>query len=250
MRVLAIDIETRANLIQLETYDVYGDIRVQPENIVRPVEVVSFAAKWVEEPGLEFWSKYHDSRKKMLRRAWDLLDAADVVLHYNGEGFDVPHLNRELAQRGFLPPSPFKQIDLLKVARRVFKFPMNRLAYVAPALGLDQKVEHEGIMSLIRRCERREADALAMLKEYNVRDVELLEQLYMRLRPWIQNHPNRGGYTIGEVCRVCASSNLVRRGKAVTRAGLTYPRFHCKSCGAWSQGKTAIVGSPSIKAVS
>lgn len=248
MRILAIDIETRANLV--ETYQVYGEIRISPDQIIRPVEMVSFAAKWVGEPGMEFWSKYHDSRKKMLRRIWDLLNQADVLLHYNGENFDVPHISRELAERGFLPPSPFKQIDLYKTARRAFRFPMNKLAYVAPALGLEHKVEHEGIIKLVRRCERREQDALARLKEYNVRDVELLEALYKRLQPWILNHPNRGAWSEEDVCRVCASHKLQRRGKAVTRAGIIYPRYHCKACGAWSQGKTALQGSPRMKAVS
>lgn len=256
MKLLALDIETRANLIQVETYDVYQDIRVQPENIIRPVEMVSFAYKWIDAEHLNpqlwpvgFWSKYTDGRKKMLRRLWDLLDEADVVLHYNGERFDIPHIQRELAEKGYNPPSPFKQIDLYKTAKRVFRFPMNKLAYVAPALGLEQKIEHEGIMSLIRRCEKKEPDALQMLEEYNVRDVELLEQLYYRIQPWIPNHPNRGGFQVEDCCRVCGSSDLQRRGKSVTRAGLVYPRYQCKACGAWSQGKL-LRGSPTIKAVS
>ncbi|NIV35232.1 MAG: hypothetical protein GWN58_38990, partial [Anaerolineae bacterium] len=48
----------------------------------------------------------------MLEGAWELLDEADAVVHYNGKKFDIPTLNREFVKYGFTPPSPYKQIDL------------------------------------------------------------------------------------------------------------------------------------------
>jgi len=48
------------------------------------------------------------------------------------------------------PPSPHRDIDLLKVARQRFRFPMNKLEFVAEALGVEVKVftpaDYNGVM--------------------------------------------------------------------------------------------------------
>ncbi len=42
------------------------------------------------------------------------------------------------------PPAPFKEIDLLTVAKGRFRFVSNKLDYVAQQLGLGKKTEHSG----------------------------------------------------------------------------------------------------------
>ena len=82
--------------------------------------------------------------KTMPKGIHGLLNDADAVVHYNGTKFDIPTLNKEFLLHSFNPPSPYKQIDLLRVVRSNFRFPSNKLDYVAQRLNLGKKHEHEG----------------------------------------------------------------------------------------------------------
>jgi DNA polymerase elongation subunit (family B) len=245
MKILALDIETRPNLAYV--WGIWQQ-NIGLNQLVESVDVICWVAKWVGDPQIEFRSVYHDGRETMVRRAWALLDEADVVLHYNGIKFDVPHLNREFVQLGLTPPSPYKQIDLLTTAKREFKFPSNKLAYVSEALGLEGKVEHEGF-SLWTKCMNGDESAWENMRQYNIRDVILLEQLYEKLRPWVRSHPNAAALTGRDVaCPACGSTNQQARGYSVLQTG-RYQRFQCSDCGKWSRGterveKVSVVGTP------
>jgi hypothetical protein len=70
------------------------------------------------------------------------------------------------------------------------------------------------------------------MREYNCQDVILLENLYDRLLPWIQSHPNHGLHTHGTVCTNCGSKHVQRRGISRTGVGV-YQRWQCTDCGTW-----------------
>ena len=84
------------------------------------------------------------AKKRWCRAAHDLLSEADVVVHYNGDKFDLPHLNREFVESGLGPPAPYASIDLLKTVKRKFRFPSNKLDYVVQKLRLGAKVSTGG----------------------------------------------------------------------------------------------------------
>lgn len=143
VKTLIIDIETRPTLAYV--WRPYKE-NVSVDQVVDPGGVMSFAAKWYGEPNSKtvFYSDFHDGHDAMLWKAHDLLDEADIVMHFNGRKFDIPHLQREFMENAMLPPAPYKQVDLLEVVKKQARFFMNRLAHVAPQLGLKGKVEHEG----------------------------------------------------------------------------------------------------------
>lgn len=232
MKILAIDIETRPNLAYV--WDLWNQ-NISLAALRESVSMICFVAKWLHLPesGPLFYSEFHHGRGRMIQVAWSLLDTADVIVHYNGVKFDTPHLNREFVQAGLPPASPFKQVDLLKVVKKRFKFPSNKLAYVAPALGLEDKVSHEGY-GLWLKCMAGDADAWDRMREYNLQDVILLEQLYEKLLPWIDNHPSHAAMMGKDVCPTCASEDLRPDGLAYLRTG-QYPRFRCGNCGVFSR---------------
>jgi DNA polymerase elongation subunit (family B) len=230
VKILAIDIETRPSLAYV--WSLWDD-GVTLERLVESGEVFCFAAKWLGEKKLFFYSTHKDWGE-MITRAHELLDEADVVLHYNGKRFDIPHLNRMFVENGMKPPSPYAQIDLLEVVKRRFKFPSNKLAYVAPRLGLDGKVEHSGF-DLWVRCMAGEESAWREMERYNRRDVTLLEELYEILLPWIPNHPSRTLHDGRGDCPVCGGGPLQKCGTAKTKVS-TFQRFHCQACGSYSRG--------------
>lgn len=201
--------------------------------------VLSYAAKFLGDKDIVFDSLHKSGKKKFLRNAHALLEEADVVIHYNGKRFDIPTMNKEFVLEGMLPPATYKQIDLLQVARRQFRFPSNKLDYVAKALGVGEKVKHAGF-DLWIRCMNNEEAAWKEMEEYNVHDVVILEKVYMKLLPWIPNHPNYGLYdNVADVCPNCGGVHLERRGFAYTNAG-QYQRFQCKTCGTWSRSKQTV----------
>lgn len=186
-------------------------------------------------------SKHYHPHKAMLQSLWDLLDASDVVVHFNGNKFDIPVINREFLRYGFKPPSPFKQVDLYQVAKTKFRFASNKLDYICQYLGLGKK--NQTNFQLWVDCMNGDAKAWAKMEKYNKQDVVLLEKLYERFKPWITNHPNVGAYLGKHVCPNCGSEHLQRRGTAVTTTR-QYQRFVCKDCGHWSRSVRAEKPAP------
>ena len=141
MKILLLDIETSPNLAH-----VWGlwQQNVGTNQLLESSEVMCWAAKWYDERGVMFMSNKANSHAEMLAKIYELIDEADVVVHYNGKKFDMPTLNKEFLLQGWTPPSPYKQIDLLRVVRSNFKFPSNKLDYVAQRLNIGKKVKHEG----------------------------------------------------------------------------------------------------------
>jgi uncharacterized protein YprB with RNaseH-like and TPR domain len=207
--------------------------------------VLCYAAKWLGEEDVYFDSVHQSKPKSMLKGIYGFLDSADAVIHYNGTKFDIPTLNKEFLLNKLLPPSPYKQIDLLRVVRGNFRFPSNKLDYVSQRLGLGKKHAHEG-HDLWVKCMNGDKDAWKRMQDYNIQDVVLLESLYDALLPWIKNHPNQNLFSDILGCPTCGSNNLQKRGTAVSLTG-SYQRYQCKSCGSWSQGTKSIKKSIEVK---
>lgn len=210
------------------------DQNISPKQLVEATEMLCFAAKFMDDRKMHFYSVHEHGQKKMVKAAHDLLDEADVLLHYNGTRFDVPHLNREFITHGLTPPSPYQQIDLCRVVQRRFRFVSSKLEHVSVALGLKGKVSHEGF-ELWKKCLAGDEPAWKRMERYNRQDVRLLEEMYDVLQPWIPNHPHRGLYDETGGCPNCGSEKMQRRGYAYTRVS-KYQRLQCKGCGAWSRG--------------
>jgi DNA polymerase elongation subunit (family B) len=238
-RILFLDIETTPNVAY--TFDLWRTT-IAPVKLIERSRVLCFAAKWYHEPGKTLWYRsYPESRDAMLDAAWTLLDEADVVVHYNGKAFDTPYLNREFLLEEYLPPSPYKEIDLLLTIRKVFQFPSNQLANVAVELGLPGKLEHEGIALWIK-CMANDPDAWKVMEKYNKRDVDMMIPLYEELKPWILSHPSHAAFTGKFVCPACGSKNLEKRGFAYTSVS-KYQRLHCLECGKYSRDTKRLSGA-------
>lgn len=238
MKTLLIDIETTPNLAHVWSL---WQQNVGLSQLLESAELLCFAAKWHGAKRVEFASQFHDGKHEMVERAHRLLDEADVVMHYNGTSFDMPHLNREFVQSGMEPPSPYKQVDLLRAVKRRFRFPSNKLDYVLRALDLPGKVGHAG-HELWVKCMAGDPKAWNQMRRYNRRDVTALEDLAERLRPWIPGLPNAALYS-GEghedACPGCGSTELEKRGYAYTQTS-AFQQYKCKGCGRWCRGGKAL----------
>jgi DNA polymerase elongation subunit (family B) len=230
MKILLLDIETSPNTAHV--WGLYNQ-NVGLNQLMESSYVMCWAAKWLGEKEVHFSSMMETTHRKMIKKIYKLLDEADAVIHYNGTKFDIPTLNKEFLLLGLTPPSPYKEIDLLRTSRSKFKFPSNKLDYVAQALGLGEKVKHIG-HELWIRCMNKDKQAWDMMKKYNIQDVVLLEKVYEKMLSWIRNHPNQNGYHAGVVCPNCGGSNLIKRGLSCN-TNTVYQRLRCKDCGKWSR---------------
>lgn len=213
-------------------------VNININQILEHGSVICYAARWVGEEEVVWRRK---GNKDFLTKIYELLDQADVILTYNGKKFDLPLLNLEFVKAKMNPPAPYKHIDLLETVKKQFRFPSNKLEYVASQLGVRQKVAHEGFPLWVK-CREEDVAAWAKMKEYNIGDILTLEELYDVLRPWVVGHPNEALYMAVEAfqCTTCGSTHLQKRGFHVTGVG-RYQRYSCNECGAWSRSRVTDV---------
>jgi len=233
MKVLFLDIETAPNLVY--AWGLY-DQDISINQVVEPGYTLCWAAKWEGKKEIMF-SSIKGGEQKMIRQMWNLLDEADVVVHYNGKKFDIPTLNREFIRLGFVPPTTYKEIDLYRVVRSQFRFTSNKLDFVSQQLGIGAKLQHKG-MELWRDCMAGDKKAWKLMERYNKQDVKLLGPLYTKLQPWVKGHPNRGLWIENLdkiVCRNCGSDHVQKRGLERTSV-VIYQRYKCMDCGANMRG--------------
>lgn len=196
--------------------------------------LLCYGARWYGKKSVEVKTVQHHGREDMLESLWELLDEADAVVSWNGKGFDSKHVRREFIEAGMNPPSPYKEIDLMMTARSQMKFPSNKLDYVAQALGVGSKTKHTGFQ-LWLDCMAGDEKAWRLMIKYQKQDVNLLVDLFERMKPWITTLPNVALFDgVGLGCVACGSKNVQKRGVSRTTAG-AYQRYQCQDCGKWSR---------------
>lgn len=234
MNILLLDIETAPH--KCYTWGLFNQ-NIALNQINEPGYTLCWAAKWLGDEKIMFASWWTHGFNTMIKEVYKLMMEADVVIHYNGAKFDIPVLNQEFLKLKFPPCSPSNHIDLLKVVKRNFRFPSNKMNYVLDFLGIEKKKKHKG-MELWTGCMEGKAESWQIMEEYNKTDVLRLEEMYNRLLPWIHNHPNHGLFhdTNRPICPNCGSHYMVKRGFTYTRS-LRYQRYRCSKCGSWSRDR-------------
>lgn len=235
MKVLVLDLETAPHVAH-----VWGlfDQTVGLSQLIESGYVLGVGAKWEGDPKV-----YFHKGPNMAAKVHKMLDDADVVVGFNHVQFDLRHLRTEFVKAGLTPPSPWTDIDLLRVVRANFKFASNKLAYVSQELLGDAKAPTGGHQLWIDVMANKR-DAWKRMEAYCVQDVLLTERLYQYLKPWIKlpNPALYGAADVGPVtCPGCGSNDVRKRGLAYT-ALQSYQRYQCTPCGRWSRGKRAIAG--------
>lgn len=240
-RIAVLDIE-RISAIVENVWDLGQKSYIQPSSIIEPSRTICLAWKWTDAKKIHFASEWDDTHEGMIRKAHAVLDECDYLVGWNSRAFDVKHLKSHFLQYGLTPPSPHIDIDLMVNVKREFKFMSNRMAYIADVLGIDGKADTgHGLWRDLRSDSPGVVTrARKQMAKYNKRDVELTEELFEILRPWLRNL-NLGLYTDTDEpqCPNCNSTHLQSRGEA---GNLTYRyrRFQCQDCGKWGRHNKSV----------
>ena len=244
-KILVLDIETSP--LEAWCWGLWKQY-VSLEQIKSEWTILAFAAKWLgkrtilyADTGGRGVNKVRDD-KLLMKAIWNLLDEADLVVAQNGKRFDVKRINARLIEHGFGPPSPYRVIDTLLVARKYFAFTSQKLAWTSKHLTDAPKSEHKKFpgFELWVECLKDNPKAWAEMRKYNRQDVVSCEKVYLKMRPWIENHPNLGTYDESDrpMCPKCGSTSVELAGtrRSVKQQGM-YIRYRCNDCGGWARGK-------------
>jgi len=215
------------------------------QNVIRKQQdsyLLCAAYKWLGKKGVKATAQidspsYHKDKtndKNVILELWRVLDQADIVIAHNGARFDLPKINSRFISYGITPPSPYKVVDTLQIARKYFKFDSNKLDDLGKQFGVGRKVETGGF-DLWLDCMAGKEEAWKKMIRYNKQDVALLEEVYLKLLPWITNHPFIGNDK--EECPNCKSKHTQGRGIEKRKGGKQIPRCQCQDCGKWFYGK-------------
>jgi len=234
-KVLLFDIETAPIIAYI--WGLY-DQNVSIDQIKSDWHILSWSAKWLGTDEMLYAdnraSKNIENDKKILKQIWKLLNDADVVITQNGKKFDVKKLNARFIIHGFRPPSTFKHIDTLQLARKYFSFTSNKLEYLSNTLNKKfkklTKRKFNGF-ELWKECLAGNKKAWDEMEKYNKRDVLALEEVYKKLIPW-DSSVNFNHYfdESKPICSACGHTKFLKNGYAYTQKG-KFQKFTCRNCG-------------------
>lgn len=232
-KILILDIETLP--IEALVWDVWKQ-DIHTEQVEKDWSILCYSAKWLFDTNVmgravtAKEAKAHQD-KSILPEIWNLMNEAQIVVTHNGDSFDIKRLNTRFWMHGLPKPMYYQSIDTLKIAKDNFSFTYNKLDWIAQIIGVGRKVETE--FKWWAECHNGNQEYIDLMLEYNKHDVNLEEEVYLKLRPWMDKHPNMNVHTgmVGNLCPTCGSANLHWKGTYATALGL-YKAFRCEDCGA------------------
>jgi hypothetical protein len=242
-KVLIYDIETSPNLGY-----VWGKYDQTVQVYAQEWYILSIAYKWIGDehaqvialPDFELYKTEPDNDYELVSFLWHLLDQADATVTHNGKNFDKGKTYARMIYHQFPPPTPAKEIDTLQIARREFNFTSNKLGDLCEYLGLEHKQDNGGMKTWIG-CLNGDEEAWALMKEYNLQDAFITEQLYLRLQPWVARHPNFSLITDRPAaCPKCgAEGSMIAKGWQIYTVTKRH-RYQCTNCGGYAVGRKMI----------
>lgn len=185
----------------------------------------------------------------LVQRCRDVLASADMVVSWYGrEGcFDAPFLRTRMLKHGVDPLPPLIHWDGQYMSRRFLQMRANRLVNMGRLLGIDLKTDFDGPRWM--RAVAGSRKDLNYIVDHCKKDVEQLEGVYLKMRPYMPPHPNLNTVALkaGDVCPVCLGSNLRSNGYRFKNAYRSR-RYQCLDCGKWSYSGKNVDGKAEIRA--
>lgn len=238
-RILFLDIETLANLpeIMQNLTRLYEGATMKANHS----SVITFGYKWLGDAkpktvnAWDFsrtWARDVNDDSEVLKRAHEILGQADQIVGHYSRKFDLKFLNTRFMRAGLAPYTGIPHVDTCQLAKSKLLLSSNRLDAVAKYFGLPQKLENGGWQLWVDVLARKPA-AQRLMSRYCAQDVEVLEKVYLKLRPFMAAS---GAVTYSDFsgkqhsCPSCGSTKLQKHGRRVTKRKVVQ-RFLCSACG-------------------
>lgn len=249
-RTLLFDIET--SLQPVAVFQLANNDWINPDNILSERHLISVCWKWLGEPTIHSVSLLDDPARfnrdphddfYVAKVFHGILSEADVVVGHNSNSFDLKYLKTRMLVHGFPVLPPIASLDTYLVLKKHFMLNSNKLDYAAKLLKVGKKMDTpKGLWLDVLRGDRK---AIKTMTAYNRVDVDILEKVFKKLQPYMDNHTNRELFG-GTGCPRCGSTKFQSRGvhRAITRV---YQRFCCNKCGGWFRKLKSETGSTQFR---
>ena len=124
----------------------------------------------------------------------------------------------------------------MKETKRLFRLPSYSMAYITNFLGVETKLQHEGIIMWDKiqfGTKEEQAEYLQKMVDYNRQDIVATEDMYLSLRKYMGNKVHFGVLNGNEkfTCPNCGSYNVKLYSTQVTPAGTVQRVMVCKEDG-------------------
>lgn len=229
-KILLYDIEVSRAVV--EGYGNKWEFKVV--KVKRHQMLMSFSWKWLGEKQVHFHHMHgYATYKEFVESLSKTLAQSDIIVAHNGINFDDKMSNTFFITEGVEIPPPYKSIDTCRVARQKLKFPSNSLNDLGEYLevGTKEKITYSDIEDDFMS-HKPSWKSIKHMEKYNNQDVVLLEKIYYKLRPLMQNHPNVAVRGDADGCPKCGSHDRIYWGYTYNNT-TTYRRIKCKGCGGW-----------------
>jgi hypothetical protein len=228
------DIEVSPNVVL--AFRAGYDQNINHDAIILERKVICIGYKWESEDNtyLLVWDKNQDD-KELLRKFLAVANKADELIAHYGDKFDLPWFRGRCLIHGFEPLPPYKTVDTKAWASKYFNFNSNKLDYLGSVLGYGKKDKMEfddWKKILIGKCDK----SLKKMCDYCVRDVGLLELVYLRLQPYMKPKTHAGVFFGHDKwsCSHCGSLDVTKSKTRVTANGTRQHQMLCSSCNSYS----------------
>lgn len=223
----------------------YGQYQADVIKVEQPPILLAFSWKWLGEHSKPHGMTLLDTKQvgafddyEIVRKLWELLDEAEVVVAHNGARFDSKMANTFFLRHNMKPPTPYKVFDTLQTARRFFKFDNNKLDYLGKLLSGEGKTEvtYGGcwydMLYGDKKTRKKKAD---LMDKYCRQDTAVLESVYLKILPWATNHPNMALCANQEqICPRCGfASHFKIKSYRKTGVQVNAIQLQCKRCGGY-----------------
>lgn len=243
-KIIIFDLETLPNLE--EALRVWPQLSAFPGRTLKATVSTIICAGWkvygenkthcINAWDFSRWKSNVNDDYSVCREIYNVIKEADAVVTHNGKRFDWKFLQTRLLFHGLGPLPKIHHIDTKETSSRYIYSFNNRLGYLGETFVNDKKLDHEG-WDLWVNVWHKKKESMDLMTKYCKQDVDLLEKMFVKLKPFITHIPNYNNFlnTTGKMlCPSCGSTRLHNKGYRYTQTKV-YKRYKCRDCKSYSR---------------
>lgn len=214
-----------------------GKQYVGHQQLMEEPKIITIAYKWLGEDNVYHltWDK-NQSDKDMITKFMKVYNKADMVIGQNNDRFDNRWVNARAMKYDLEVNTLVRSFDIMKETKRLFRLPSYSMSYITKFLGVEIKLQHEGVVMWDKiqfGTKEEQVEYLQKMVDYNRQDIVATEDMYLSLRKYMGNKVHFGVLN-GEpkfTCPNCGSYNVKLHSTQVTPAGTVQRVMVCKEDG-------------------
>jgi len=175
--------EERIGFFDIETSHLKATIGNMISWALKPLGGETKFAAWTRKEATD----YNKMDRRIMKELIEELRNYDLLVTYFGTGFDLKFIRTRamiLGLKGFPQFGQLKHFDVYYSVRNKLALHSNRLAVATEALGIEGKTPLPP--AVWGRGRLGYPDAIEEIRVHNIGDVEILEELYQEMIPYVQ----------------------------------------------------------------